>query len=265
MAIVVKVTRKLLVMCDIGDTAISPAAVIKSVSDLIGLRTKLGSQRWFRGQQNAMWPLTPRVFRTSSFVDSEKSMIDEFRQSASLRSGIRPNDQWSWCVFAQHYGIPTRLLDWTINPLQALYFAVESTEESDETDARFYALDAEQLNRKSLGSGTSFPLLLNDSNQELSYYLPGTEVSGRSPVAVVAEEGFVRISSQHGVFTVVPKRDYDDSSMEGTCQSWVIPKEYKNTIRKELEFIDINDSTTYPDLEHFAKRIVQNHSDTEEL
>jgi FRG domain len=58
----------------------------------------------------------------------ERSIVSEFRTLAV--SLVDPNDFITVYLMAQHYGLPTRLLDWTTNPLAALFFAVSGLDET---------------------------------------------------------------------------------------------------------------------------------------
>ncbi|GEM_PF-760034 len=89
----------------------------------------------YRGVKDEQYDLVPKLYRKSQrlnddfmypIFDEDKIMGSFKRYSYPiLKSKPSQDDYLQWLVLAQHYGVPTRLLDFTTNPMVALYFAVE--------------------------------------------------------------------------------------------------------------------------------------------
>ena len=189
----------------------------------------------FRGQpvQGSLLPNVARKDPGKNTKKDEKKILEEFRR---LGASFLPEDDDDFrdLALAQHYGLKTRLLDWTSNPLAALYFACKSNKEDD---VYVYALDAEKF--------------LVNKNREGDIFN-----AGRTMVINPRLDND-RILAQHGFFTV-----HKYSSRSGKFVSLEKNKEIKDSIYeivvpggvcceflRSLDRNGVSSRTLFPDLE----------------
>ena len=85
---------------------------------------------------------TPRRFE---FRELEKFMLQEFKRWANPYLENKPKTKWDWLIHAQRHGMATRLLDWTENPLTALFFAVQNLKQHAEPVVWIMKIKGEEI------------------------------------------------------------------------------------------------------------------------
>lgn len=110
---------------------------IEKVIDLhdlfMGIRSHEGMGWWFRGQSNINWELLPKAGRDEYYLPDDRDLgrFKHWRNQAIAYDGNLPTNDWECLAIAQHYGLATRLLDWTYNPLIATFFAINENHDVD--------------------------------------------------------------------------------------------------------------------------------------
>ena len=102
---------------------------------------------WYRGHLNAQWELVPSVQRGSYAANEQHMAIDFYmRASVALKEKPPPHYLPGWVALMQHYGLPTRLLDWSKSLLVATFFATYRYEDQPGKDGCIWILRPGQLN-----------------------------------------------------------------------------------------------------------------------
>ena len=183
----------------------------------------------FRGVTSEKHELIPKVGRTefsgqNELRENEELLLRIFKQRATAHVSFSPTTDLEWLALGQHHGLPTRLLDWSVNPLVATYFAVEKDNNSNAS-----AIFSRHIKRGSLlGNDNPF-----DIKHVYKYYPPHI-----SP----------RIPAQQGLFTVQPVPN-EPMQEDSPITKIIIPKKSRNAFLKQLNFFGINRETMFPDLD----------------
>ncbi|MDO3627650.1 FRG domain-containing protein [Mucilaginibacter sp. BT774] len=193
----------------------------------------------YRGQEDADWRLMPRIARlsvTTGFTDRENDLIEEFKlQGRSWIPNDVLNNPWDLLALAQHHGLKTRLLDWSSNPLVALWFAFEKES---------------TVKKRSVW-------ILEVSKDELADIHKGSPMNQGKTKAFKPSHITKRITAQAGWFTthkyLDDKGKFIPLDRNNTYVTKLVRLDIDNEKREEillvLDKLGINSSSLFPDLE----------------
>lgn len=246
-----------------------PDLVIKSWADLID---RLYDNSWrpeisrfrspfvFRGLSDGSYPLVTSLMRLGgNFAQMEPHLLRNFRKYAH-RSLVERDTNWHWLSLAQHHGLPTRLLDWTVSPLVAAHFATANTEKYS-LDGVIWMVNARQAHKMLPDK------LKAELNQERADYftvemlarvVPGlSDLDALSPPCFVAffEPPSIdeRITNQYALFSVMPDASAAmDTWLNEHPKLWrrlIIPAKIKWEIRDKLDQANITERVLFPGLD----------------
>jgi hypothetical protein len=245
------------------------------VADLLRIAkraTQAGRVSLYRGQPNQRWPLQARVFRpdlqTPGRSNLEHCLTAEFRSRAPARYGRCPGEEsfGEWLALMQHFGAPTRLLDWTMSILIAGYFASESCEEGGIPQAgKVFSLDALALNYLEYGArqipdlSRSAGLAAGAFNLKRKRKNPASRASA---VAVTFTHFDLRHSVQQAAFTLhsppgAPLEHHPKRAQ--FLEEYIIPPDVKGPLRGDLSLLGIDGSTIFPDLDGLGRFLIESN------
>ena len=226
----------------------------------------------YRGASDKQLSLMPKLnWVCQHNIDLESSLLRNFKKYAYADIGDNKSF-WQMLSFAQHHGLPTRLLDWTYSPLVAAHFATEDITEYDK-DGVIWCVDFVKLNDQ-LPSVLKEALKHQNSNsftvEMLESYVSDFEklkAQSDKPYVLFFEPASMldRIANQYALFSVVSDANVTLADLlPKDSDIWfriIIPKEVKLEIRDKLDYINISERLIYPGLDGICKWITRRYSD----
>jgi hypothetical protein len=225
---------------------------------------------WFRGLECATYSLLPGLMRAGKDVNEvferEKRLLTRFRQrSIAYWPAGYPQNEWEHMFAMQHFGMPTRLLDWSENVFVATYFALSGNprhEHDGACQAVIWAIAPVLWNRAMPGLseyGESIQVMTT-ADDELESYRPTTiKKRAKSPVAIFGTHNSQRIVAQRGTFVVWgadtrPMEDVAAGIAEANLWKFILTGN-KDQLFTDLQTLGFGETMVFPELPALATEL----------
>jgi hypothetical protein len=223
----------------------------------------------FRGLPDANFDLMTSLQRLGgNYYKLEKNILRNFKKYSYE---FNVDSVWELMAIAQHYGLPTRLLDWTYSPYVALHFVTSQLELYDR-DGVVWCLDFKETSE-------NLPVRLKDKlkKEQANAFtvgmlnepyksLEGLQKSKREDFILFFEPPSMdsRIVNQFALFSMMssPTARVDDliSESDLNIRKIIIPKGLKWEIRDRLDQLNINERTLFPGLNGLCSWLRRHYS-----
>ena len=211
--------------------------------------------RWaFRGLGDKDFPLVPSAGRVKEFdFVQERAVFELFRKRIPEFGFNAQMDTLDLLALAQHHGIPTRLLDWTTNPLVAAFFAVTANPASRKlreisSSAELFARpDAAATSARVVAVRVRAPQTLKGEDDPFAI----SDVSFYWPRAVAS-----RITSQSGLFTVHPVPNVGwEAPLKSAPDLFDVPGEMRTFFQRRLYYLGVHNHMVMGGLDGVGARL----------
>lgn len=245
----------------------------------------------YRGLSDKDHKLLPGIFRKQiDRINNGKISNDKYRtwgteidilkafiHEASSIISMSSDNIGQWTEYAQHYGVPTRFLDWSKNPLVALYFCVRDNNDNDGSVWLLHAKNYHRYMVKKLGDqndlGFKTPLMIvrelveGHSNYELPIlytpYYVDARMSAQSSYFMVwgtREEPLEEMLAFDKLKMQLPEKEagyrtYGDHEIEALTFRFFVHASDKQMILHELDTVGINEKTLFPGLDGIGRYV----------
>ena len=214
--------------------------------------TKSGA--FFRGVSKSSYKLIPTLLRHKTKSDIEHNLYSNCYARAKHLMPLHKSS-WEFLSLMQHYGIPTRLLDWTESLALAIFFAIQDTPD----DPCIWVINGYRLNTES-GARDRYHIIVPGIDQIGDYYeyfafenkQRRKEWPYKKPIFIEIPRTFERIYAQKGYFTFHPNSEPLEN-ISKFVRKVEIPKTAIDGAKRFLNYAGVDEYTAFPDLYGFAQ------------
>jgi len=243
-----------------------------TIASRFNLGSPLQTTDIFRGQTDSTWPLTPSLIRPLSSVNPQRvieietAALHQFKPQAHLYlppaviAGAK--SMVAWWIMMQHYGAPTRLLDWTTSPFVACYFAVAA---KASCDGAIWIVNAKALhNAVETRFGKGAASIENKEPKDLWKLFRNPEAKPNRLHTIIGDTLTDRMAAQQTAFTISEyvSEDHGTALEEllggepgPDLQKLIIPSEAKRPWLFQLKNMNITARALFPGADGLGRSV----------